>query len=501
MRCLIVAAALLASVPATAKVQSAPPLLAAPYLLGSSVYSVRDFAPEISAGIGRPVSATSLEALGAAIRARYVRDGYISPVITIPSEDVGSATPRLYVFEARIVDVLIKGDPGPYGPRITAYVRTVRDSPTLRKEPLRQALRRIAALPGLTSRPVFDPLPGGLNEFLMVLNTSYRPLAVELNTSNSGTGELGRVLYAGSVALNGLLGAGERIQVQAASSSLSGRYRYADVKVSRGFGAAELYVDSAGSEAAPDPDIRFSDRNTTLGIRRGVARIAGGSLTLRAAVRADASVIRDSSNFHLVDDRIRSFTIGLGFEVFRPVSQTSLYATVDQGVHAWNASSLDADESGVDVGFTRYLFGVTHSVALSPLWRVRLNLDAQQSSATLPVVERFAFGGLGWGAAFDPASLVGDSGAAVSAELGRSLRPWMKAKYATLFARVDYGIAWNNAPYLPSRDDAASLSSGLLVGWPYVSSSFELSTPLHQPAHAPAADSLRGLFSITVDFF
>lgn len=476
-----------------AEVQSTPPMLAA-YVFGSSVYSVRSFTYEIGSSIGKPVTPALLEGLRAAIRARYVSDGYVSPVITIPSEDLHSPTPRLYVFEARIAGVVLKGDAGPYQGRIQAELELLRRS-ILQKASLRQTLARIRDLPGITADSLLEPQPQILNEFVLEVTTRYRPFRAELDSNNGGTRELGRVLYAGALSLNGLLGMGEQIKVQAATSSASNRYQYLDGALLHWFGATQGFLQWQGTEAAPDPGVRFSDRNVIFGFHRVLVAGSAGSLFLLGTVNGDDSVIHDAANTHLLDDRIRTFAVGVQYQVSGSTTQTSAYSTVNHGVSVLGAASLDTADSQVNVDFTRYLMGLTQFFSFGDSWGARISADAQVTSDVLPVVEKFAFGGLGLGDAFDPATLVGDSGADLTAELAHAWRPrLLSLQTASVFTRADYGMVRNNADYPPRRDRAASVSLGVLARWPSVTGTMLLSTPLRQATYSPAADSVRALF-------
>ena len=478
-----------------AETPSTPPLLAV-YVSGSSVYSVRSFTYEFASFIGKPVTAASLEALRAAIRARYVSDGYVSPIITIAPEELRSSTPCLYVYEARVASIALKGDAGPYRERILAELVLLQRS-VLRKQALREALGRIRELPGISADVLLDPQPQTPNEFMLVLTTRYRPVGAELDTSNGGTRDLGRVLYAGSLSLNGLLGVGEQIRVQAATSSLSDRYQYLDGAFLRWFGGTQGFLEWQGTEAASDPNVRFSDRTVTVGLRRALVKGSSGSLVLFGTVNGDNSVIHDATNMHLVDDRIRSVAVGLQYQASGAATQTSMYSSVNRAVSVLGAASLDTADSQVNVDFTRYLLGLTQSFSLGHSWSTRVSADAQVTSDALPVVEKFAFGGLGLGEAFDPATLVGDSGVDLSAEIAHGWRPHFAALQTTsMFARMDYGIAWNNASYLPRRDEAASVSLGVLARWSSLTGTVLLSTPVHQPVYSPRADSLRALVSL-----
>lgn len=474
--------------------------LLAPYVEGSSVYTVRDLARDISPSIGKVASAALSEQLRTAISARYVQDGYVTPIVRIPAEDLSSATPRVYIFEAKIVDIMIHGDAGPYRERIVASLRSLR-SRALRKESLRQMLLHINELPGITARAIFQPQTGMPNEFVVVLDTHYQAIGGEVDINNGGTSQLGNVLYAGTVVFNDLLGAGEQIQLRAATSSLSDRYQFEDGRIQTAVAGAEVFAEAAHSEAVPDPNVHFGDRNATVGFDRPMAKLAAGTLSLVFWVHADDDEIHDGTKGHLTDDAIRSAAVGLEFSDPKSASPFSLYSTVVHGAKVLGAQSLDAADSEVRIAFTKYLVGLAQALSFGPQWQLHLNVDAQASADVLPIVERFAFGGLGLGEAFDPASLVGDSGAAAAIELGHALPLMLNSlKAATVYAKADYGVAWSNASYLPGRDQAASVSLGVLGRWPHTTVTVELSTPVLQPNYAPPASPVRALATAAFTF-
>ena len=360
---------------------------------------------------------------------------------------------------------------------------------------------RISELPGITAQAIFEPQPGLENEFVLVLDTSYNAVGGELDANNGGTSQLGNALYAGSLSLNDLLGGAEQIQLRAATSSQFDHYQFEDAAMRAGAGPFEMFIEAAHSEAVPDPEVHFADRNATAGLNRQLAQLGTGTLKLVMWIHADDSEIHNAAKIHLTDDQIRSGAVGLEFSDPKSGSPLSIYSTLVHGTKALGASSLDAVDSEVQIAFTKYLIGIAQSLPLGPGWRLHFNVDAQASSNVLPIVERFAFGGLGLGEAFDPASLVGDSGGAAAIEIGHALPVRMNAlQAATVFAKADYGISWSNATYLPRRDQAASLSLGVLGKWPHAIATVQLSTPVHQPTYAPPASPVRALASVAFTF-
>ena len=77
---------------------------------------------------------------------------------------------------------------------------------------------------------------------------------------------------------------------------------------------------------------------------------------------------------------------------------------------------------------------------LSPQWIVRLRAEAQYSGDHLPATEQLALGGQEFGRAFESALIIGDYGAAGSAELAwrrGSSKPNLKAR--RVFGFLDGG--------------------------------------------------------------
>ena len=100
------------------------------------------------------------------------------------------------------------------------------------------------------------------------------------------------------------------------------------------------------------------------------------------------------------------------------------------------------------------------------------------SNDSLPPGERFAFGGSRFGRAFDPATLIGDSGAAGSFQV-EHLRNWQSAflESGRVFIQADYDYSELNV----SRQSmtAASVTMGFGARVASLLGSLELSHSLH----------------------
>jgi hemolysin activation/secretion protein len=479
----------------------APPVLfTGPYISGSSVYSARDFAPDIAAHIGRPMSGAVLESLRSAIRMRYARDGYITPIVSIPVQDFHSTNPRLIIHEAMINAVEIRGNAGPYRAKIEKLAQVLQRSEPLRKEEVRTVLNRISQLPGITSRPLFDQRPDVPNGFLVVLRVDYQPISGKVELNNAGTRGLGRELLTAGLEANNLLGLQEQLHFNGAVSSHPDRYQYGEARLARRFDDTSLYADVSGTKAAPEPESHFHDAHFSTGVTQRLQLASAGQLALTAFLSGDNASIRDSHGTTSIEDHERSIAFGISFARGEN-SPDRLYVGAQHGLTVANSIINEGANADIDPHYTKYMLEAEQVFSLGSAWSIQLDLDGQQTSAILPVLERFTFGGIGFGAAFDPATLSGDSGAEISAQLAHTIRmAGGRLQYLRAYVRSDTGFTWNNSRYFDHMDRASSAGVGVQCRWTHVITTLELSTPIEQPRGISGAQSERTFGSIAYVF-
>ena len=476
-------------------------LFAGPFISGSSVYSARDFAPDIAEHVGTPTSDALLESLRSAIRSRYTRDGYVAPIISIPDRDVRSSNPRLIIHEALISAVDIHGNAGPYRGQIEKFARQLQRSQPLRKAEVRSVLKHISELPGITLKPLFDPRPDATNEFVLVLQVEYRAIVGKVEVNNGGTRTLGRGLLTADLSANDVLGLQEQLHLSGAVSSRPNLYQYEEARLARRFYDTSVFADVSGSTAIPEFDSHFRDTHVSTGVAQQLAITGDRALSLEVSVNADNGSISDSRGQPWIEDHERNVALGLSFSRSEQLLPSRIYLGAQQGVNAAGSRINEGANADVDPTYTKYLLEAEQTFALNSSWSLQFDLDGQVTAAVLPVLERFTFGGIGFGAAFDPATLSGDSGAEVSVQLAHIIRVsrW-RLQSLRVYVRSDTGLVWNNASYFYHRDEATSAGGGVIARWPHAMANLELSTPVEQPRYGAAAQSVRMFGSIAYVF-
>jgi len=477
--------------------QSGTPLSSA-FVTGSKTYTVGEFTPLIGPHIGEPVSRTLIDQICAEIQALYRRDGYVEPTIIAPDSELSSSTPRLHIFEAQIAEIEIRGDPGPYFETIMAQAAALQSS-SINRERSRRYLRSIAELPGLQLRAAFEPRAGQPSSYVLVLNVTYQSVSASVSVHNRGTADLGRTIAGAQVSLNGLLGAQEALTLTGAAAPGSGGYQYVGARLERRFGGTQATIDMANSRAEPEGNSNYSAQLARLELKTTAFDDGATRVEPLLAIAARDSDGKDSQRDTFDTSRTRTLEAGLAVLRTTPATRMSLWSTVTRGLDDFGAAAFTIYGAPPDLAFTKTAIEIGYVRSLSAKWQFRLDLDGQWSGNDLPAAERFTFGGSRFGRAFDPAELIGDSGAAVSVQVGRS-QIWQDSwiRSVRMYVQADYGYARYNRSVF--AEDAASITAGVSGRMSSMMTSFELSKPVDSPNEGTDPGSVRAFFYMQMGF-
>lgn len=470
-------------------------LLNSPFITGSDRYSPADFAPLIGAHIGKPVSRELLDQIGTEVQALYGRDGYVVPSVLILDSELASSTPRIHIYEAQVAEVAIRGEAGPHLTAIMDQAALLRSN-LIHKQRSRQYLRQIEQLPGITLKATFEPRANETNRYVLVLTLSYDAVQASVAASNRGAHELGRTIVSGRITFNGLLGAEESLSLAAAASSGDGDYKYVAGRVQRQFAQVGTQLDVSHSQAEFAGGYQYSTERVRLqadltvfddGLWRVSPLVA---LSARNATGTDSGV-------RLSEIETRAVHTGVALRRIASGTFTYIGSSFTQGIDGLGASARTWDDRSIDLGFNKSQLELIQVYSFAPTWRVRVDLDAQWSDDDLPTGERFSFGGAYLGRAFDPATLIGDSGAALGVQLERIQRwkhPWLRS--SKVYLQTDYGYACDN---LRGDTDAGSATLGVSTSIASTLASLELSHPTIDAEHRKE-EGLRAFFLMHLNF-
>lgn len=471
-------------------------LLNAPFIIGSTRYSVAELADCFAARIGQPVSRELLDAIAVDIQARYRRDGLVVPSVVALDSELRSTTPRLHVFESSLDEIALRGDAGPYAAMLVEQADELRAN-VIDKQRLQAYLRRVNELPGLGVRARFEPRATGSHHLTLVLDARYDAVDGAISINNRGTAEIGRTIIAARTTFNGVLGSHSAVSLSGATSNEPDRYRYVGAGAQRRIGAVEARVDVADTHAKLSNDYEYHAQRARLELRKTVLE----SDTLRVEPLL-GFMLRDARGEY-PDARVSDVstrTAEFGVIARQSGERTSGYARFgfSRGLDAFGASAFMRSGIERDLTFSKSSLDLALVHAFDARWLVRLDAEGQWTDVDLPAGERFAFGGSVFGRAFDPGELVGDRGAAISVQLERKQRwggEWLR--HTSLYLQGDYGWTRDN---LFGDDDAASMTAGVKAAFASLIASLELSTPLDRSNENPHANNPRAFAQMQVRF-
>jgi hemolysin activation/secretion protein len=188
------------------------------------------------------------------------RAGWIATV-QVPPQDV-SGTLELAVVSARLTEIRITGDTGPYRERLQDML-----SPLIGREPLneREAERILLnanGIPGLEARLALAPAGSGEGAVIGNLSTNYERFRAYANVRNYNAQTIGRETVFGRVEYYGLTGWNDITHVAAQSTADFNEQIIAEIGHEFGVGRDNIRIGTSLVFAAARPDIQNLDLAT-----------------------------------------------------------------------------------------------------------------------------------------------------------------------------------------------------------------------------------------------
>ena len=116
---------------------------------------------------------------------------YVASVV-IPPQRVEGGELRMQLVVARIVEVRVRGDAGPYRDVLEARIAQLKQLNPLNERDAEQILLLASDIPGLTVDLSLSPAGGRAGDVIGDLNIGYRPFSLFANAQNYNSRQLGR---------------------------------------------------------------------------------------------------------------------------------------------------------------------------------------------------------------------------------------------------------------------------------------------------------------------
>jgi len=355
------------------------------------------------------------------------KDGWIATV-QIPQQELQD-TLRLNVISARLAEVRIIGDPGPYRDLIEERLQSLQVLSPLNEKDAERILLDIANVPGMELRMALAPSGGGSGEVIGNLTVSYEPYAVFFNARNYNSKRIGRETAYGRFEYYGLTGLADTTYVGAQTTYDFDEQFIFQLGHEFGFGKRGIRVGGDITYATSNPDIENLDLETdalianlkvTYPLLRTSKALAGLTLGFDYI---DQST--DVSGFSLSEDAIRTLYLRGDIAGNRQLRGAPValnyegFLELRQGIDVFGATQIG--DTGIaftdDVAASRP-FGESDSfvvrggaginASLGSFFGTHVRTEAQWTDSPLLNYDEYSIGNLSIGRGYDPGANSGD---------------------------------------------------------------------------------------------
>jgi hemolysin activation/secretion protein len=454
------------------------------HVVGSTVYSAKEFAPLYDDLIGESVPLTAIYELAQHITAKYGNDGYILSRAIVPPQqlDPKGAVIHIEVVEGYIDKVEWPARLSGYRDFFSHYAAKIIAQRPANIRTIERYLLLAGDLPGLRFTTSLRPSKHTPAAATLVVEVAVKPIDANAHIDNRGTPERGPFEYYGSVTFNNPTGWHQALTLTYAGVVPLKELNYAAFNYRQVLTAEGLSFFADGSYAWGTPGtIQLETlQNRTFGPAgdAGFAypfiRSRERNLTFTAlgfASDNESNMLGAPFN----DDRLRGARVRVDADFadqFQGINQ--FYAVFSKGIDGLGSTSNDnplASHPGGRVDFSKIEMFFGRTQPLFGDFSVYDAIYGQDALTPLLVPEQCGYGGRFFGRAFDPSQLLGDSCIEATHELRYDIRkppPWMVGLMQDqLYGFVDWGELYTRATaFAPaSMVDGASAGVGIRLGW------------------------------------
>ena len=466
-------------------------------ITGSSAYSPEALFPSYRDSLGLQIDSRTAHAILVRIESKYLRDGYVKPLLVVHDEPLPGGILRVDVYEARLTSVLLSGTAGPHQQRVARVAQQLESQMPLRQSAIPLGLKTLRELPGLAVEASTRADSTVRNGFVLLLKLHYKPVAAEIGWSNWGTSQIGPNFVSTTLSENGLLGGREQLSVLLVSATDFGNYHGAGAIFTTPLNQRGTTVSMTAFHSTAQPvfssipiDLAYPHDLGNLQLSQVLLDNGRDSLRTYMGIDYEDSLIK-YQGVDLQSDRLRVSFVGV--QVDGHSSQVSFGSSlgVRRGINGLGSGVVAIDGTTLPTNYTVASGQTVVVVPFKSVFTTRLTFLGQWSEDVLPYEERFKIGTEVLGRAFRTAEFAGDSGLGMKAEL-RSRVPGIPTRFGvpSVFAYSDYGEVWQRD--LAIEQHAATAGFGLRWDSNHVTGSVELAKPVAASANAPNEWSLLG---------
>jgi len=391
------------------------------------------------------------------------RKGYLAAV-QVPTQRIENGVVRMETLYARIVAIRARGETGGAEAKLAAYLGKLTEDEYFDRDRAERYLLLARDLPGYNVQLTLKPAGTGPGELVGEVSVLHRPYSVDVMVQNLAAQETGR--WGGQVRgqLFGLTGMGDVTTMSLYSTFDFKEQKILNVAHSFRPGSEGLTIDGQFTYAWTKPDIGASDVVPDL-----KAKTLFWTIDARyPIVRRQSSNLWAAVGFDFVDqkvdffgpltrDKLRILWLRADWDAIdltsrRPAWRANAFAEVRRGLGIFDASEgcgglcgpgeVPTSRFDGDPTATVFRAGGQGELALGRDFAIAVSPRLQYALDELLSFEEFTAGNYTVGRGYDPATLTGDGGVGLTAELrGPRLMP-MKQSMLSVQPYVFGDAAW-----------------------------------------------------------
>lgn len=443
-------------------------------LEGNHVYTTRQLSVLYSDKLNKLISIAELQEIVQNITNYYRNNGYILSRAILPPQHVANGLVKVRVIEGYIDQVRVVGKARGAKPLILAYGKNIAKVHPLQLKNLEYYLYLANQVPGVSVKAVLEPSKTETGASDLNLAVQEQVVNAYISYDNYGTQYLGPHQVTGSVTLNSIFLPGDATTMTYLETTHGKELRFWDAHYAALLANSGLQWVAGANKSLTLPGYFLTPFETKgdavtyyTTLQYPVILTRTENLTLNAGfnyLNSESTTL----GFLLYFDHIRPGRIGATYNFAdRLGGSNALSANLEHGFNVMGAShnptSRTVSRFGADGIYTKWNLQASR---IQPIWgRLSGFLLAQGQYSYSPVLAsiQFGFGGSQVGRGYDPAEILGDRGAAGSAELRIDTYPNLAFVATTQFyAFYDIGVIWNiqNLPDIKQKQSASSTGVG-----------------------------------------
>ncbi|MBS7544102.1 ShlB/FhaC/HecB family hemolysin secretion/activation protein [Ancylobacter oerskovii] len=411
--------------------------------------------------LGRDISLEQVKIILEDIEKAYRKDDY-GVVVIAPRQDFASGHLRIIVYELYIRELVVNGASEHLRQRLDPYLERITAMRPLRISQVYRQLLLAEDLAGISIYAIFDRIEDDPGAARLQLDITTSRGSVNAALNNYGSPSTGRLQGAMGGQLNDAFGLFEKTDLLAVTNPVDpndvvlGSLSQSFPLGPSGFGLTYSVGNSwANPGGSPGLDGIHSDIFTaSAGVTYALLRAMERNVILSAAVNVNNTDVNLRGE-PVSDTRARWVSLAAQYDDTVSGVTFILKPQLLLGIAGLESNLEDTDFSAAT------LTGVATYSPTKTL-TAQLNIAGQYGFTPLPDALLTAYGGEGFGPAYDPAAIVGNSGASVGLKLSQSIDAklsWLSD--FSLFGTIDYGAVWNRSAIPYDFADLGSVGLGV----------------------------------------